>query len=155
MWIFTNSGEFIRHSNIGRPTKSISELVSSKQWEIVTQRILHPSFHEKLSNTGEMCTPLGLRKNLPATVFKTLPVNCTGKLCHRMTEETISCNRGLNKLLWALILSVFCKISFVSNKLSCYNAQQQSNYSINNKQVKFIFHNQKKYDSVVNNKEVL
>ena len=92
---------------------------------------------------GEMCTPLGLRKNLPATVFKTLPVNCTGKLCHRMTEETISCNRGLNQLLWALILSVFCKISFVSNKLSCYNAQQQSNYSIHNKQVKFIFHNQK------------
>ena len=46
MWIFTTPGGFIRHSNIGRRMKSISELAIGKQWDIVNQGSLHQSFHK-------------------------------------------------------------------------------------------------------------
>ena len=52
MWIFTTPGGFIRLSNIERRMKSISELVIGKQWDIVTQRLLHQSFNKMLSNLG-------------------------------------------------------------------------------------------------------
>ena len=46
MWIFTIPGGFIRHSNIGRRMKSISELAIGKQWHIVNQGALHQSFNK-------------------------------------------------------------------------------------------------------------
>ena len=46
MWIFITQGGSIRHSNIGRRMKSISELAIGKQWDIVKQGSLHQSFNK-------------------------------------------------------------------------------------------------------------
>ena len=47
---FANS---LRRFNIGYWMKFISELVSGKRWDIITQRILHQSFNKNFSNCGK------------------------------------------------------------------------------------------------------